>query len=128
MAHYAVLDAFNTVLSVFVGKDETDPTEPDWEVYYARPGQSVKRTSYHTHAGQHSQGGVPFRKNFAGIGMIYDANRDAFIDPQPYPSWSLDENTCIWAAPIPMPTDDGYFYEWDEEGQTWTAHEILEQL
>lgn len=126
MAHYAVLDENNMVVSVFVGKDETDTTEPDWELYYAQPGQTVKRTSYNTHAGQHVNGDTPFRKNYAGIGMFYDSVRDAFISPQPFPSWVLDEETCGWVAPIPMPTDEGYWYEWDEQGQTWTAHEIPE--
>jgi hypothetical protein len=122
MAHYAVLNENNIVVSVFVGKDETDNTEPDWEAYYAQPGEVVKRTSYNTHGGVHIQGGVPYRKNYAGIGMIYDAEHDAFMWPQPYPSWVLNEATCVWHAPVPMP-DDGQVYNWDETTTQWVLQE-----
>ena len=76
------------------------------------------QTSYNTTAGKHRLGGRPFRKNFAGIGYSYDAQRDAFIPPQPYPSWTLDEDTCLWQAPVTMP-DDGKMYEWDENTLSW---------
>lgn len=75
------------------------------------------QTSYNTYGGQHPQG-RPLRKNFAGVGYTYDAIRDAFIPPQPYPSWSLDENTCLWNAPTPMPTD-GKMYQWNESQLAW---------
>lgn len=117
MAHYAILDENNVVTQVFVGKDEEEGT--DWEAFYGGV-----RTSYNTHGGVHLLGGTPFRKNYAGIGYTYDATRDAFIPPQPYPSWSLNEDTCLWDAPVTMPTDGPY--EWDEENQQWVAIEIEE--
>ena len=75
------------------------------------------QTSYNTHAGQHPEG-RPLRKNFAGIGYTYDKDRDAFIPPKPYPSWLLNEETCTWDSPVPMPTD-GKKYQWDEETLSW---------
>jgi hypothetical protein len=75
------------------------------------------QTSYNTSGGNHS-GGTPLRKNFAGIGYTYDAQRDAFIPPKPYASWVLDENTCLWSPPVPMP-NDGKGYIWDEETTSW---------
>ena len=77
-----------------------------------------KQTSYNTHGGVHDNGGTPFRKNYAGIGYTYDETRDAFIPPQPYPSWVLNETTCQWQAPIPYPTD-GKLYNWDESTKNW---------
>lgn len=76
------------------------------------------QTSYNTFGGEHKLGGTPLRKNYAGIGYIYDRVRDAFYAPQPYPSWNLNEESCLWEAPIPYPTD-GNFYEWDEEKKDW---------
>lgn len=75
------------------------------------------QTSYNTYGGQHPEG-RPLRKNYAGIGYTYDSSRDAFIPPKPYPSWVLDETTCLWDAPTPMPTD-GKFYRWNEETLSW---------
>jgi len=77
-----------------------------------------KQTSYNTNAGVHSSGKTPFRKNHAAIGYIYDEDRDAFIAPKPYQSWKLNENTCRWEAPTPMPTD-GKRYNWNETNLTW---------
>jgi len=77
-----------------------------------------KQTSYNTIGGVHSSGGTPFRKNHAGIGYTYDEDRDAFIPPKPYPSWTLNETTCIWEAPVAKP-DDGQRYSWNEETQQW---------
>lgn len=108
MAHYAFLDENNIVTEVIVGKDETDLSE-DWEQFYgAIRNQVCKRTSYHGN----------MRKNYAGIGYVYDAVRDAFIAPTPYPSWLLNEQTCQWEAPTPMPTDDKR-YAWNEELKAW---------
>lgn len=76
------------------------------------------QTSYNTVAGAHLLGGVPLRKNFAGVGYTYDAERDAFIPPSPYPSWQLNEDTCQWDCPISMP-QDGRDYIWNEEQQAW---------
>ena len=77
-----------------------------------------KQTSYNTKGGVHSSGGTPFRKNHAGIGYTYDEDRDAFIPPKPFNSWILDEDTCLWQAPVAYP-DDGQFYEWNETEQQW---------
>lgn len=80
-------------------------------------GDGWLQTSYNTHAGQHPEG-RPLRKNFAGIGYTYDAERDAFIPPQNYPSWTLNEDTCLWEAPSPYP-EDGALYLWDEDTLSW---------
>ena len=121
MAHYAFLNMQNIVTEVIVGKDETEgPT--NWEMHYGNFREQVcKRTSYNTRGGQHLDGGTPFRKNYAGIGYTYDYARDAFIPPKPFPSWTLDSNTCLWVAPVEMPSD-GKNYTWDEENQTWVEN------
>jgi hypothetical protein len=77
-----------------------------------------KQTSYNTHGGIHKLGGTPLRKNYAGINYTYDEQRDAFIPPKPYPSWNLNESTCLWDSPIPYPSD-GNQYKWDETTQSW---------
>ena len=79
------------------------------------------QTSYNTSGGVHSQGKTPLRKNYAGVGYTYDATRDAFIPPSPYPSWLLDETTCLWNPPTPMPTDASadQMYMWDETTTSW---------
>ena len=77
-----------------------------------------KQTSYNTIGGVHSSGGTPLRKNHAGIGYTYDEDRDAFIPPKPFDSWTLNEDTCLWEAPVAYPTD-GQFYTWNEQNQTW---------
>ena len=120
MAHYALLNSENVVLSVFVGRDENDLIEgvTDWEQYYAPEGLTVRRTSYNTYAGEHTTGGTPFRGNYAGIGYVYDENLDAFLPPKPFNSWSVDEETYTWVAPIPYP-GDGKDYEWDETTGEW---------
>lgn len=119
MAHYAFLDENNTVTEVIVGKDEGEDGI-DWEQHYGRfRGQTCRRTSYNTQGGIHLLGGTPFRKNYAGIGYTYDAERDAFIPPRPYPSWLLDDSTCDWQPPVAYP-QDGERYVWDETIQTWT--------
>jgi hypothetical protein len=80
-----------------------------------------KQTSYNTHKGIHNNGGTPFRKNHAGIGYTYDEDRDAFIPKKPYNSWILNENTCQWESPIPMPSDVSFEkkYQWNEQIQNW---------
>jgi len=121
MAHYAFLDSNNIVTEVIVGKDESD-TSHNWETRYSSIREQVcKRTSYNTQGGIHKLGGTPYRKNYAGIGYSYDESRDAFIPPQPYTSWVLDESTCDWDAPVSMPTDagDNQYYEWNESTTSW---------
>jgi len=108
MAHYAFLNENNVVTEVIVGKDETDLSH-DWEQYYGEiRNQVCKRTSYNGN----------IRKNYAGIGYTYDSIRDAFIPPKPYPSWIMSEETCLWSAPTPMPTD-GKRYSWNEATLAW---------
>ena len=80
-------------------------------------GTGWVQTSYNTYAGQHPEG-RPLRKNYAGIGYTYDSGRDAFIPPKPYASWTLNETTCLWDAPTPMPIDDKR-YTWDEPTTSW---------
>ena len=77
------------------------------------------QTSYNTRAGVHTQGGTPLRKNYAGIGFTYDSVRDAFIPPKPYASWVLNEDTCLWDAPTPMPVVEGKTFVWDEPTTAW---------
>jgi len=126
MAHYAIINENNFVTFVHVGKDESDivldnnGNKINWETYY-----NAKRTSYNTYGGVHYTNGEPsqdqskaFRKNYAGIGYYYDSIRDAFIPPKPYPSWILNENTCLWESPIPYP-NDGNNYFWNEETENW---------
>ena len=118
MSHYAFLNMQNKVTEVIVGKDETDgPT--NWEMHYGNLREQVcKRTSYNTRGGVHLDGGVAFRKNYAGIGYTYDETRDAFIPSQPFDSWVLNETSCLWEAPIAYP-DDGQQYTWNEETTNW---------
>lgn len=81
------------------------------------PGEWIK-TSYNTHGGKHINGGTPLRKNYAGIGFTYDATLDAFIPPQPFASWTLNEDTCLWQAPVEYP-NDGKAYIWNETKSSW---------
>jgi hypothetical protein len=81
-----------------------------------------KQTSYNTIAGSHKLGGTPFRKNHAAIGYTYDEDRDAFIPKKPFNSWILDEETCLWKAPVVKP-DDGKSYKWNEDTQQWDLNE-----
>jgi hypothetical protein len=77
-----------------------------------------KQTSYNTHGGVHNNGGTPLRKNHAGIGYTYDETRDAFIPPKPFNSWILNEDTCLWEAPVAYPSDNGK-YKWNETNLNW---------
>jgi len=118
MAHYAFLDSNNIVIEVIVGKHETDTTE-NWENHYGQiRNLTCKRTSFNTYGGAHLSGGTPFRKNYAGIGYKYDATKDAFIPPQPFNSWLLNESTCQWEAPVAHPDSDD-IYQWDEATTQW---------
>ena len=112
MAHYAYIDSNSIVVTVTVGKDETELIDGlDAETYYARgTPHTVKRTSYNNN----------IRYNYAGIGYTYDTVRDAFIAPKPYESWVLDEATCRWGAPVPMPSAGGP-WAWDEDTESWVA-------
>lgn len=109
MAHYAFLDEDNIVTEVIVGIDETELIEGlDPETWYSNfRGQKCVRTSYNNN----------IRKQYAGIGYKYDEEADVFISPQPFPSWSLDNN-FDWQPPIPMPNND-FLWAWDEDSQEW---------
>jgi len=122
MAHYAFLNQDNIVTEVIVGKNEGEDGI-NWEEWYGNfRGQVCKRTSYNTQGGNHLLGGIPYRKNYAGVGYLYDEDKDAFIPPKPFESWVLSEETCLWEAPIPKP-DDENLYIWNEEIQNWTMLE-----
>lgn len=124
MSHFAKLDENNVVIFVTVGRQEDDGKEAELT---ERTGDVYKQTSYNTRGGVHydPQTGQPsadqsksFRKNFAGLGWTYDEERDAFIPPQPFPSWFLNEETCLWEPPIPYPGTSNNFF-WDEEAGNW---------
>ena len=118
MAHYALIDENNIVISVVVGKNE-DEGDLDWEVYYGETnGKLCKRTSINTFGNIHSEGGIPFRKNYAGIGGTYDVEADAFYAPQPFLSWILNEDTFLWEPPIEIPDSENP-YRWNEETISW---------
>jgi hypothetical protein len=109
MSHFARVNAYGIVEQVIVAEQDFIDTLPD--------ATSWVQTSYNTNGGQHPEG-RPLRKNYAGIGFKYDVERDAFIPPKPYASWTLNEGTCLWDAPTPMP-GDGKLYAWDEATTTW---------
>jgi hypothetical protein len=114
MAHYAFLEKEGFVTEVIRGRDETEVVDgiSNWETYYGNlRNQKCVRTSIHGN----------IRKNFAGLGFFYDVNRDAFISPNPYDSWVLNENTCRWQAPVPRPETGSYY--WDEQSQSWVEFE-----
>jgi len=113
MSHYAkVLNGI--VQQVIVAEADFFNTFVD-----TSPGQWIQ-TSYNTRGNVHALGGTPLRGNYAGIGYTYDATNDVFYAPQPFPSWTLNQLTWTWEAPIPMPTDDKQ-YRWDEPTKTWIA-------
>jgi hypothetical protein len=111
MAHFAKV-VNGQVTQVIVAEPEFFNTFVD-----SSPGEWIQ-TSYNTRGGQHVLGGTPLRKNYAGIGYTYDRQLDAFVPPQPYPSWTLNTDTCLWESPVPYPTD-GDVYAWNETEQTW---------
>jgi len=116
MAHFARINEQNIVEEVIVADQEFIDSG-----VVGDPNKWIQ-TSYNTQGGVHVSGGTPLRKNYAGIGYFYDSTRDAFIPPQPFPSWSLNENTCLWESPKPMPPLDiekGVFFDWSEEQQDW---------
>jgi hypothetical protein len=111
MSHFAKV-VNGIVTQVIVAEPEFFQTFVD-----SSPGDWIQ-TSYNTHGGQHKNGGTPLRKNYAGIGYSYNQTKDAFIPPKPFASWTLNENSCLWEAPTPRPTD-GKFYQWNELTTSW---------
>tara|TARA_R110002020_G_scaffold467667_1_gene691437 strand:+ start:74 stop:466 length:393 start_codon:yes stop_codon:yes gene_type:complete len=128
MAHFAKLGSENIVETVIVVHNnvllvdgvENEQAGVDFLNNLYKTSDVWKQTSYNTRGGVHKLGETPLRKNYAGIGHTYDETRDAFIPPQPYPSWTLNEDTCQWEAPVARP-DDGKNYDWNEETQTWSS-------
>jgi len=112
MAHYAKVEDKIVTQVIVAEQDFIDTQEGQWV-----------QTSYNTYHGLHRLGGTPLRKNYAGIGMVYDSTRDAFYAPQPYASWTLDETTCLWEPPISHPSDDKN-YEWNEDTTSWVEVEL----
>jgi hypothetical protein len=113
MAHYAKVNN-GLVEQVIVAESEFFNTFID-----TSPGKWIQ-TSYNTHGGVHKLDGTPLRYNYAGVGFTYDEARDAFIPPKLYPSWVLNEDSCLWEPPVPYPdADSDERYEWNEENQTW---------
>ncbi len=111
MAHFAKV-VNGTVEQIIVADSEFFNTFTD-----DSPGEWIQ-TSYNTYGGTHKLGDTPLRKNYAGVGDIYDPVRDAFYAQKPYPSWTLDEDSCLWYAPVDYP-DDSKMYGWNEEAQQW---------
>ena len=113
MAHFAKVVS-GIVTKVIVAEQEFFLTFID-----DSPGEWIQ-TSYNTSRGVHAEGGTPLRKNYAGVGMIYDSVRDAFYAPQPFPSWTLNEDSCLWEAPVAYPdADSDEKYQWNEETTSW---------
>tara|TARA_B110000285_G_scaffold216297_1_gene263467 strand:- start:1345 stop:1716 length:372 start_codon:yes stop_codon:yes gene_type:complete len=123
MSYFAEVNENNIVQKVIAISQENIDTG-NW----GSPSAWVQ-TSYNTHGGKHihpDTGAIdtkaPLRKNYAGVGYTYDASKDAFIAPQPYPSWTLDDDTCLWEPPTARP-DDGKMYDWDEDNTQWVEIE-----
>jgi hypothetical protein len=131
MAHFAKLGTGNIVEQVIVVSNDIAITEQagvDFinKLYNTR--DVWKKTSYNTFGGEHSSGGTPFRKNYAGVGFQYDQQRDAFIPPKPFNSWILNETTCNWESPVVKPTtelEDNQYYNWNELTKSW---DIVEKI
>jgi len=103
MSHFAKIEDILVTTVIVAEQDYIDTLEGTWV-----------QTSYNTYGGIHSLGGTPLRKNYAGTGYIYDSVKDAFYEPKPHASWTLDDDTCYWEAPMAHP-DDGKAYTWDED-------------
>ena len=118
MSHFAKVEN-GLVTQVIVAEQDVIDTG-----MFGDPTSWIK-TSYNTQGGEHKLGGEPLRKNYAGKGYTYDSDRDAFYAPSPYPSWVLNEDTCLWEAPVAQPDPiEGFFYTWDEETVSWKSIEI----
>jgi len=125
MAHFAKIGTDNIVEEVVVVKDEVllDSNNVEQEqlgidfLTTLTGHTNWKQTSYNTFAGSHKTGGTPLRKNYAVIGYVYDESKDAFYETQPFTSWNLNETTCVWEAPLSLPSDASVevFYEWNED-------------
>ena len=125
MAHFAKLNNNNIVIDVQSVHNDTATDEAAGITFLNnlyRTSDTWKQTSYNTKGNVHKLGGTPLRKNYAGIGFTYDEDKDAFIPPKDYPSWILNETTCLWEAPVTRP-DDGKYYIWNEDTTSWDLQE-----
>lgn len=118
MAHFAEIDTNNVVIRVLTVPDDQESRGQDFLANDLGLGGIWIKTSYNTRLGAHVNGGIPFRKNYAGVGYTYDSIRDAFLPPKEFASWILNEETCWWEPPFPPPTDNLH-YVWNEEIQNW---------
>ena len=123
MAHFARVED-GVVTQVLVVSDADEHRGQDFLANDLSLGGTWIKTSYNTFGNVHKTGGTPLHKNYAGIGYTFDEARDAFIPPKPFASWVLNEDTCLWDAPVPHPAD-GERYAWNEEDQEWVAVEPL---
>ena len=132
MAHFAKLGTGNVVLTVEVVHNNVATSEQagiDFLNKIHNTNDVWKQTSYNTRQGVHILGGTPFRKNYAAIGYKYDSTKDAFIAPQPFTSWTLNEETCLWNSPVAKPElteeqiNNNNYYSWNEETQQWDLNE-----
>jgi hypothetical protein len=132
MAHFVKLGIGSKVVQGVVVHNDVATTEQagiDFLNNLYKTNDVWKQTSYNTYGGEHKLGGTPFRKNFAGIGFKYDQTRDAFIPPQPYKSWTLNETTCLWEPPVAKPelteeqSNNGNYYDWNESNEEWVLNE-----
>jgi len=134
VAHYAEIDENNIVTQVLVVSNEQEHRGQDFLANDLGLGGTWVKTSYNTRGGVYYDPSTnlpaedqskAYRKNYAGIGFSYDDQRDAFIPPQPYASWTLNEDSCLWESPVPYPEDEN-FYTWNEETTSWEPVEIPE--
>ena len=127
MASWALIDENNIVVNVTRMDNDHPDGDEGYQWLVTNLGGRWIKTSINTMCGKHTMGGVPVRKNGASIGMTYREDLDAFIHPQPFPSWTLNEETGCWEPPIPYPSDFGYPLLWVEETQEWINPFIEEQ-
>jgi hypothetical protein len=123
VSHWAELDDANKVLRVLVGDNNDSAGDEGYQWLIDNLGGTWIQTSYHTYGGVHTQGGTPLHKNYAGVGYTFDGV--GFAAPQPYPSWTLNQQSYLWEAPTPMPTEEGKFYSWDEATTSWVEAPAL---
>ena len=122
MAHFAEIDSNNVVTRVLVVGDADAADGQNFLANTLGLGGTWKQTSYNTSGGVHANGGTPYRFNYAGVGYTFDATKGSdggFIPPKPYASWTLNDTTCLWNAPTPMPVEEGKIFTWDEPTLAW---------
>lgn len=126
MAHFAKINENNIVEWVIVIHNQYEDNGQEYINNKLGLAGTWLQTSYNTFGGIHKFGGIPIRKNYAGIGFTYDPIKDAFIPKKPFDSWILNNDTCLWEAPIPYP-NDGSAYNWNEENLTWDFINTVEE-